>query len=84
VVDLADDPSAVLLAPAASVAADAVSAVVGFALAAGVRECLQELGAELVDLEPGMTIHGHDIGRWLNGNARRWSGTDSRTGSASA
>ncbi|MEY9842941.1 Helicase associated domain protein [Streptacidiphilus sp. EB103A] len=32
---------------------------------AGVRECLQELGAELVDLEPGVTIHGHDIGRWL-------------------
>jgi len=32
---------------------------------AGVRECLTELGAELVDLEPGVTIHGHDIGRWL-------------------
>jgi hypothetical protein len=32
---------------------------------AGVRECLQELGAELVDLEPGVTIHGHDVGRWL-------------------
>jgi hypothetical protein len=25
---------------------------------AGVHECLQELGAELVDLEPGVTIHG--------------------------
>jgi hypothetical protein len=32
---------------------------------AGVRECVTELGAELVDLEPGVTIHGHDIGRWL-------------------
>jgi hypothetical protein len=36
-VDLADDPSAVLLAPAALVTPDAVSAVVGFALAAGIR-----------------------------------------------
>jgi hypothetical protein len=44
VVDLADDPSAVLLAPAASVAADAVSAVVGFALAAGIR----------FDIRPGL------------------------------
>jgi hypothetical protein len=36
-VDLADDPSVVLPAPATSVAADAVAAVVGFALAAGIR-----------------------------------------------
>lgn len=36
-VDLADDPAAVLPAPATSVAADAVSVVVGFALAAGIR-----------------------------------------------
>ncbi|MEV6011995.1 hypothetical protein AB0M29_34955 [Streptomyces sp. NPDC051976] len=35
--DLADDPSWVLPAPTASVAADAVAAVVGFALAAGIR-----------------------------------------------
>ena len=32
---------------------------------AGVRECLRELGAGLVDLEPGVTVHGHDVGRWL-------------------
>ena len=32
---------------------------------AGVREAVTELGADLVDLEPGVTIHGHDIGRWL-------------------
>jgi hypothetical protein len=32
---------------------------------AGVRECVTELDAELADLEPGVTIHGHDIGRWL-------------------
>ncbi|MFC1435969.1 Helicase associated domain protein [Streptacidiphilus sp. N1-3] len=32
---------------------------------AGVRECVQDLGADLVDLEPGVTIHGHDVGRWL-------------------
>jgi len=32
---------------------------------AGVRECVTELGADLVDLEPGVTIHGHDVGRWL-------------------
>jgi hypothetical protein len=30
----------------------------------GLKELL-ELGADLVDLEPGVTIHGHDIGRWL-------------------
>ena len=33
---------------------------------AGVKECVTELGAELVDLEPGVTIHGHDVGRWLD------------------
>nr|WP_243876592.1 helicase associated domain-containing protein [Streptomyces sp. 846.5] len=32
---------------------------------AGVRECVTQLGAELADLEPGVTIHGHNIGRWL-------------------
>ena len=32
---------------------------------AGVKECVTELGAQLVDLEPGVTIHGHDVGRWL-------------------
>jgi hypothetical protein len=32
---------------------------------AGVRECITELSADLADLEPGITIHGHDIGRWL-------------------
>jgi hypothetical protein len=31
----------------------------------GTREYLTELDAELADLEPGVTIHGHDIGRWL-------------------
>jgi hypothetical protein len=31
----------------------------------GIRECLTQLGAELADLEPGVTIHGHDVGRWL-------------------
>uniref|UniRef100_UPI002F90B22E helix-turn-helix domain-containing protein n=1 Tax=Kitasatospora indigofera TaxID=67307 RepID=UPI002F90B22E len=36
-VDLADDPSVVLPAPAASLGADAVAAVAGFALAAGLR-----------------------------------------------
>jgi len=33
---------------------------------AGVKECVTELGADLVDLEPGVTIHGHDVGRWLD------------------
>ncbi|TDT97264.1 helicase associated protein [Streptomyces sp. 846.5] len=32
---------------------------------AGVHECVTELGAQLADLEPGVTIHGHDVGRWL-------------------
>ncbi|MEV7190126.1 hypothetical protein [Kitasatospora sp. NPDC093102] len=36
-VDLADDPSVVLPTPAASPVADAVEAVVGFALAVGTR-----------------------------------------------
>ncbi|MEZ0096200.1 Helicase associated domain protein [Streptacidiphilus sp. EB129] len=43
---------------------------------AGVRECVTELGADLVDLEPGVTIHGHDIGRWLRRQQQRvvWNG----------
>ncbi|TLQ38765.1 DEAD/DEAH box helicase [Streptomyces marianii] len=31
---------------------------------AGVRECLAG-GAQLADLTPGVTLHGHDVGRWL-------------------
>lgn len=32
---------------------------------AGVKELVTELGADLVDVEPGVTIHGRDVGRWL-------------------
>jgi len=43
---------------------------------AGVRECITELGADLVDLEPGVTIHGHDVGRWLERQRQHtvWNG----------
>jgi hypothetical protein len=42
---------------------------------AGLKELLM-LGADLVDLEPGVTIHGHDIGRWLQRQRRHvvWQG----------
>jgi len=43
---------------------------------AGVRELVTELGADLADLEPGVTIHGHDVGKWLDRQRQHivWNG----------